>query len=81
MSVKNTNRIQFVKIQAILKDNWQNYRYFLYIAIQVKENLLCIYTDKQLLKVLPKAHIQATIFYLVKVDSVNASAVLDPSTS
>ena len=79
-SIKNTDRTKFVKIQAMSKDNRQDHRYFLFVATQVEENLLRIHTDEWLLKALPKARIQATTFYTIRVDSVNASAVLDSST-
>lgn len=46
----------------------------------MNENLLHIYTDKWLLKALPKAHIQVTTFYPVRVNSININTVLDLST-
>ena len=79
-SIKSTDSTKSVKIQAMSKDNRQDHRYFLFVATQVEENLLRIHTDEWLLKALPKARIQATTFYPVRVDSVNASAVLDSST-
>lgn len=45
VSVKSKNCRKYVKIQAILKDNCQDYRYFWFNATQVDENLLCIYID------------------------------------
>ncbi len=78
--IKSTDCTKSVEIQAMSKDNCQDHRYFLFVAPQVEENLLCIHTDEWLLKALPGARIQATTFYPIRVDSVNASAVLDSST-
>ncbi len=79
-SIKRTDGTKSVKIQAMSKDNRQDHRYFLFVATQVEENLLRIHTDEWLLKALPGARIQATTFYPIRVNSVNASAVLDSST-
>ena len=47
----------------------------MFVTTQVEENLLCIHSDKWLIKVLPKAHIQITTHYPIKVDSINARAI------
>ncbi len=62
------------------KDKRQNHCYFLFVATQVEENLFRIHTNEWLLKALPGARIEATTFYPIRVDSVNARVVLDSST-
>lgn len=57
----------------MLKDNHQDHRYF-FIIIQVKENLIHIHIKL-------KACIKVTIFYLTKVNNINANVVLDSNTS
>ena len=79
-SIKSTDSIMSVKIQAMSKNNWQDHCYDLFVMTQFEENLLCIHIDEWLFKALPKAHIQATIFYLVRIDNINASTVLDSNT-
>lgn len=54
--IKNIDCIENIKVKAMSKD-YQNHCYFMFVIIQVKENLLCIHTNNWLLKALPKTHI------------------------
>ena len=72
--LKGTKHTKTIEIKAMSRDNRQDHRYFVFIRTQVEENLLCIHIDKWLIKAFPKARIQATTFYPIRVDSVNGNA-------
>ena len=80
LSLKGIEHTKAIEIKAMSRDNRQDHRYFLFVTTQVEENLLRIHLDKWLVKVFPKARIQATTFYPIRVDSVNGNAILDSST-
>ena len=52
----------------------------MFVASQAHEDGLRMHLDDWLPKSFPKAQVQSTTFYPIRVDSVNASAVLDPTT-
>lgn len=62
------------------RDNRKDHRYFVFIAPQAQENLLRVHLDGWLFKSFPKSQVQSTTFYPLRVDSVNANAVLDSTT-
>ena len=68
-SIKNSNHTKAIEIQAMSRDNRH-----------AEENLLRIHTDEWLSKILPRARVLATTFYPIRIDSVNASKILDPTT-
>ncbi len=62
------------------KDNRKNHQHFVFVTTQAQEELLRIHQDECLLNAFPKAEIQATTLYPIRVDSINASAILDANT-
>ncbi len=62
------------------RDNRKDHRYFVFVKAQKEEDALRTHLDDWLLKSFPKALVQSTTVYPIRVDSVNAEAVLDPST-
>lgn len=62
------------------RDNRKDHRYFMFVASQVEEDALRTHKDEWLLKSFPNAQVQPTTLYPIRVDSVNASTVLDLTT-
>lgn len=52
----------------------------MFLASQVEKDALCTHKDEWLLKSFLNAQVQSTTLYLIRVDSINASIVLDPTT-
>ncbi|MCJ1345717.1 hypothetical protein MMC31_003926 [Peltigera leucophlebia] len=79
-SIKGLEQTKGIEICAMSKDNRKGHRYFLFVALQAHENALRVHLDEWLFKSFPKAQVQSTTFYPIRVDSVNANAVLGPIT-
>lgn len=79
-SIKRSDRTKGIEIRAMSRDNRKDHRYFVFVASQAHEDGLRMHLDDWLPKSFPKAQVQSTTFYPIRVDSVNASAVLDPTT-
>lgn len=75
-SIKGSDR----DIRAMSRDKRKDHRYFLSIASQAHENTLRVHLDECLFQSFPKAQVQATILYPIRVDSVNANTILDAIT-
>lgn len=73
-SIKKSDRIKGIDIRAMSR------RYFVFVSSQAHEDGLRVHLDDWLPKSFPKAQVQSTKFYPIRVDSVNASAVLDPTS-
>ena len=69
-----------IDIQAMSRDNRKDHQHFVFVTTQAQEELLRIHKDEWLLNAFPKAKIQATTLYAIRVGSVNASAILDANT-
>lgn len=80
VSIKGSDRTKAIDIRAMSSDNRKDHRYFLFVASQAHENTLRVHLDEWLFKSFPKAQVQATTLYPIRVDSVNAKAILDPIT-
>lgn len=78
--LKASERTKAIDIRAMSRDNRKDHRYFVLVTTQAQEELLRIHKDEWLLKAFPKAEIQATTLCPIRVDSVNASAILDANT-
>ncbi len=78
--LKASEQTKAIDIRAMSRDNRKDHRYFVFVTTQAQEELLRIHKDEWLLKAFPKAEIQATTLYPMRVDCVNANSILDANT-
>lgn len=79
-SLKASNQTKEIDIRAMSRDNRKDHRYFMFVTSQAQEDILRVHSDEWLFRAFPKAQIQATTLFPIRVDSVSANAVLDRDT-
>ena len=79
-SIKASNRTKEIEIRAMSRYNRKDHRYLVFVTSQGEEDALRTHLDDWLYRSFPKAQVQSITFYPIRVDSLNTSAVLDPST-
>ena len=78
--LKASERTKAIYIRAISRDNRKDHRYFVFVTTKAQEELLQIHKYEWPFKDFPKDEIQATTLYPIRVQSVNANAILDANT-
>ena len=76
--IRKSNHTNAIKIQFMSRNSHQNHHYFILILSLKEENLLWIHINKWLSKTLYKTWVLVTTFYLIRIDSVNISTILNP---
>ena len=69
-SIKRSDRIKGIEIRAMSRDNRKDHRYFVFVSSQAHEDGFRVHLDDWLPKSFPKAQVQSTTFYPIRVDII-----------
>lgn len=59
------------------RDNRKDHRYFMFITSRAQKDIFRVHSDKWLFRAFPKAQIQATKLFPIRINNMSVNAIFD----